>query len=205
MELQYKIISKFYDLLDVFYFNKDISNPRKCVLEYIPNEKIKLLEVCIGTATNSIIIAEKRRNIEITGIDLSEEMLEIGKEKIRKKGIKNVTTIIMDATEMKFDNNYFDVILISLVLHEVESNTRDKIMKEIERVLKRNGKLIIIEWEKPTKYFQKLLFLIIEALEPKWFKEFLNIDIKEYVKQFSLQVINEKKCDYTKIIEIKGE
>lgn len=202
MKVQYKIISKFYDLIDVFYFNKDISNPRKCVLEYIPNEKIKLLEVCIGTATNSVIIAEKRKNIEITGIDLSEEMLAIGKEKLNKKGIKNVSTIIMNATELKFDNNYFDVILISLVLHEVESITRDKIMKEIKRVLKRKGKLIIIEWEKPKKILQRLLFLLIEVSEPKWFKEFLNLDFKVYVKQFSLQVINEKKCDYTKIIEI---
>ncbi len=40
MELQYKIISRFYDLLDVFYFYNRYSNPRKCLLEYIPNEKL---------------------------------------------------------------------------------------------------------------------------------------------------------------------
>ena len=85
MYLQYSIVSKFYDLIDVFYFNRTKTNPRKGILDLIPNGKLKVLEVCIGAATNSIIIADNRTDTEIIGIDLSKEMLSLAKEKIEKK------------------------------------------------------------------------------------------------------------------------
>lgn len=202
MKLQYRMVSKFYDLIDVFYFNKIKTNPRRGILDFISNEKLRVLEICIGTAANSIIIAENRKEAEIVGIDLSEEMLSIAKEKIEKRNIKNINTIIMDATNMSFEDSYFDVILISLVLHEVDENIRRKIVKEGKRVLKNNGKIIIVEWDKPKKLIKKLLFLIIQLLEPMEFKEFLQLDIKEYVKQFSLKALSEKKYDYTRLVEV---
>jgi len=205
MSLQYKINSKFYDLIDVLYFNHIETNPRKGILDFIADQKLKVLEVCIGTGTNSIIIAENRRNTEIVGIDLSKEMLAVAKEKIEKRGIRNIETLVMDATNMDFDDNYFDVVLISLVLHEVGGHVRDKIMKEAKRVLKNRGKIIIVEWDKPKKSIQKLLFSLIELSEPKGFKEFLQLDIKEYVGKFSLKALSEVKYDYTRIIEITKE
>ncbi|MBX4262616.1 class I SAM-dependent methyltransferase [Clostridium estertheticum] len=202
MNIPYRITSKFIDLVDVFYFNNEDTNPRKKILNFISDEKLKVLEVCIGTGTNSIIIAENRTNTEIVGIDLSKEMLALAKEKIEKRGIRNIKTLVMDATNMNFDDNYFDVVLISLVLHEVDDTIRHKIMKEAKRVLKNKGKIIIIEWAKPKKLIQKLLFSIIELLEPKGFKEFLQLNIEKYIEKFSLKVLSEKKCDYTQIIEI---
>ena len=205
MYLQYSIVSKFYDLIDVFYFNRTKTNPRKGILDLIPNGKLKVLEVCIGTATNSIIIADNRTDTEIIGIDLSKEMLSLAKEKIEKKGIRNINTLVMDATNMDFDDNHFDVVLISLVLHEVDDNVRNKIMKESKRVVKNKGKIIIVEWDKPKKLIQKFLFYIIELSEPKGFEEFLQLDIKEYVEKFSLKVLSEKKYDYTRLVEITKE
>ncbi|MBU3090841.1 class I SAM-dependent methyltransferase [Clostridium sp. CF011] len=205
LHLQYRIISKFYDLVDVFYFNCTKTNPRKGILDFISERKSKVLEVCIGTATNSIIIADNRINTEIVGIDLSKEMLALAKEKIEKRGIRNIETLVMDATNMNFDDNYFDVVLISLVLHEVDDNIRYEIMKESKRVLKNKGKIVVVEWAQPKKLIQKLLFLIIKLLEPKGFKEFLQLDIKKYVEKFSLKVLSEKKCDYTRIFEITKE
>ena len=202
MSLQYGIIAKFYGLLDIFYFNRKETNPRYGILDFITEEKLKVLEVCIGTAENSIIIAENRPNTEIVGIDLSKEMLEIAKKKIEKKGIKNIKTAVMDATNMNFDNNSFDMVIISLVLHEVDESIRYKMIKEAGRVLKNKGKIIVLEWDKPKKLIQKPLFSIIELLEPKGFKEFLQLDIKEYVKKFSLKMLREKKYDYSQIIEI---
>jgi demethylmenaquinone methyltransferase/2-methoxy-6-polyprenyl-1,4-benzoquinol methylase len=132
--MQYGAVSKFYGLLDILYFNRKETSPRYGILDFISDEKLKVLEVCIGTAENSIIIAEKRPNTEIVGVDLSKEMLEIAKEKIEKMSIRNIRTFVMDATNMNFDDNYFDIVLISLVLHEVDDKIRYKIMKEAKRV-----------------------------------------------------------------------
>lgn len=54
MNIQYRIISKFYVLLDIFYFNMKEANSRSGILDYIPDKKLKILEVCIRTAENSI-------------------------------------------------------------------------------------------------------------------------------------------------------
>ena len=202
MSLQYNIIAKFYGLLDIFYFNGKETNPRYGILDFISDEKLKVLEVCIGTAENSIIIAENRPNTEIVGIDLSKEMLAIAEKKIENKGIKNIKTVVMDAANMNFDNNSFDIVIISLVLHEVNESIRYKMIKEAGRVLKNKGKIIVLEWDKPQKFIKKPLFSIIELLEPKGFKEFLQLDIKEYVEKFSLKMLREKKYDYSRIIEI---
>jgi Methylase involved in ubiquinone/menaquinone biosynthesis len=202
MNLQYKKFSGFYDLVDVIYFNHLNTNPRDGLLDFIPDQKLKILEVCTGTAANSIVIAGNRTNAEIVGIDLSEEMLEIAKDKIRRRGIKNIETLVMDATNMSFDDNFFDVVLISLVLHEVNNYLRVRIINEAKRVLRNNGKMIIVEWDKPKKISQRILFGIIELSEPKGFMEFLEMDMEKYLTNFSLKVIRKSTYDYTRIFEI---
>jgi ubiquinone/menaquinone biosynthesis C-methylase UbiE len=205
MSLQYNIISKFYGLLDIFFFNKKETSPRYGILDFISDKKLKVLEVCIGTAENSVIIAEKRPNAEIIGIDLSKDMLALAKDKIDKKGIRNIKTTVMDATNMNFKNEYFDIVLISLILHEVDDTIRYKMINESRRVLSDNGRIIIVDWDKPKRVTQKCLFSVVKLLEPKGFKEFLELDINEYFEKYSLKVLSEKKCDYTRIIEVAKE
>ena len=77
-----------------------------------------------------------------------------GNSKVMAIILNGILWGIMHATNMDFDDNYFDVVLISLVLHEVDDTVRHKIMKEGKRVLKNKGKIIIIEWAKPKKIFR---------------------------------------------------
>jgi demethylmenaquinone methyltransferase/2-methoxy-6-polyprenyl-1,4-benzoquinol methylase len=196
------MISKFYDLLDILYFKHEGRSPRKALLDFVSGEKPMILEVCIGTGANSIAIAENKVKADIVGVDLSKEMLALAREKMERRGIHNVKTMLMDATSMDFEDNSFDVIIISLVLHEVNASVRDKILNEAKRVLKGTGRLLIIEWDQPHRPIQRLMFSIIKAMEPKGFKEFLQLNIDEYVEKFSLEVLHEKKCDYTRVYEI---
>ncbi len=202
MNLQYKVVSKFYGLLDVLFFNNPNTSPRTAMLKRIPDDKTKILEICVGTAENSILIAENRPNAEIIGIDLSKDMLALAEQKINARGIKNIKTLVMDATNTIFEDSSFDVVIISLVLHEIDEEIRHKIMNESKRVLRKKGKILIIEWDKPKKLIQRPLFSVIKLLEPKGFQDFLRLDIKKYAEKFSLMVINEEKCDYTQVIEM---
>lgn len=202
MGVQYRMLSKFYDLLDVIYFHHDETNPRKALLDFVSDRETKVLDLCIGTGANSIEVAENRINADVIGIDLSEAMLTLAQEKIERKGITHIKTFVMDATNLNFEDNSFDVVIMSLILHEVSNITRDRIMAEAERVLKNTGKLLVIEWDQPHKLSQKLLFSLIKSFEPKGFREFLKLSIREYVKKFSLQVVQERKCDYTRVFEI---
>jgi len=177
MKVKYKALSFIYDLIDVLYFNRKKYSPRTALLGFIPDTPIRVLDVCAGTGTNSLIIAKNKAEARITAIDLSADMLKIADNKYQKARIKNVETLIANACNTGLADNSFDVVLISLVLHEVEKDIQKAILSEAKRVLKNDGRIIVIEWEQPKKTLQRIIFSTIKAMEPKGFKDFLHSDL----------------------------
>lgn len=202
MKTQYRIISKFYNLIDVLYFNRRKYSPRQKILDFIKEGKVRVLDICTGTASNAILIADKKRNAEVVGIDLSRDMLRIAKERIRKRNIRNIKTRVMDATRMDFKDHSFDIVLISLILHEIDKNLVGKIINEAKRVLKPDGDIVIVEWEEPKHFFQRFMFGFIRLLEPKGFKEFIKLDLKEYFTVYGLKVKRMIHCDYSQVLKL---
>ena len=200
--LFYKLISGVYDLLDVIYFKNYASIPRKAVIEAISNND-KILDLCTGTGTNAINIAKANPSAEIIGVDLSENMLKVAREKSNKADTKNIKLYKMDATKLDVKSNSFDKISLSLILHEMDDELRSKILNEAKRVLKKDGKIIITEWERSTKLSKRLLFMPIHLLEPKTYREFLKKDLYSYFSKYGLKIEKITHCDYTKVIVLK--
>jgi demethylmenaquinone methyltransferase/2-methoxy-6-polyprenyl-1,4-benzoquinol methylase len=174
-------------------------------MEKIPEDCKRILEIAVGTAENSILLAKNKPNVHITGIDISESMLNIARNGINKEKLKNIELINMDASNMMFETASFDVIIISLLLHELTEDAANKILKQCLNVLKNNGKIIILEWEYPKKILQKVLFSVINLLEPlanKEYKQFMQKDLNLYFNQNGFQIKNIDYGDYTKIIEL---
>lgn len=199
--LFYKLIAGVYDLLDVIYFRNYDNSPRKAVIEGI-SETDKILDLCTGTATNAINISKALPKTSVVGVDLSKNMLQVAGNKIEKAGIKNIKLYEMDATKMSFEAESFDIILVSLILHEMDEELRAKIISEAKRVLKKDGKIIITEWERSTKLSRRLLFMPIHLLEPKPYREFLRKDLYSYFAEHGLKIEKYTHCDYTKVITL---
>lgn len=202
IKFNYRLISKFYDICEIIFFCRKSTSPRQAILSYLPEHSVKILDVCAGTAINNILIAEKKPNATIVGIDISKEMLSIARKKIVKKKLHNLQMLVMDAANLDFDNNVFDVVIISLVLHEMGKPLAKKILSEAKRVLKSDGKILVIEWEKPKHIIQRLMFFIIKFFEFQNFEHFLNIDFEKYFKDNGLIIKHIKHCDYTRIFEL---
>lgn len=198
----YRMMSKIYDLIDVIYFRNIQKSPRKVTLDRI-DENDRVLDVCTGTATNAIAIASQKKGTKVFGIDLSSNMLKVGREKIKKRNLLNVRLYQMDATKLKFKNNSFDKILISLVLHEVNEELASKILKEVKRVLKPDGEIIITEWEPSRQFSKKILFAPIHFMEPKSYREFIKKDLDEYFGKYGLSINKTVHCDYSKVIVLQ--
>ena len=198
----YRILSGVYDLLDVIYFRDELNSPRSAVLKRI-NESDTVLDLCTGTATNALSIAQRRPGTKIVGVDLSKDMLKVANEKKKRSGMTNVKLYRMDATALKFRSGCFDKVLVSLILHEMETDLAARIMKEAIRVLRENGEIIVTEWEPSKKIFRKILFVPIHFLEPKPYKPFIRKDLYDYFGQFGLEIASYEHCDYTKVIVLK--
>ena len=73
-----------------YIFKKNDNNPRFILSKKIKNNVSKLIEIAIGTAENSILLAKQNPKINIVGIDLSMEVLEIAKNRIYNENIANI-------------------------------------------------------------------------------------------------------------------
>ncbi len=201
----YRILSKVYDLLDIFYFNIKGVNPRKIILDLIPDKQVKILDLCCGTGADILDIALQKKDTEIIGIDLSESMLEVGKEKIAERNISNISFQQGDATDISLQSGSIDYIIIGLVLHEISPELAKKMLQEAHRLLKEDGKLIILEWERQESFLRRVKFEPIKFLEVincKTFKEFYNVDKPTYFREHGFITKSQYHCNYTTVLEL---
>lgn len=124
---------------------------RKKVIKTIINHKPKnVLDIATGTGDLAISLAEKGLT-GITGVDISEGMLDVARKKVTDKNLSDrITLKYGDAENLPFDENHFDAICVAFGVRNFE--TLDKGLAEIYRVLKPGGLFIVLETAVPTKF-----------------------------------------------------
>ncbi|MBA7509935.1 2-methoxy-6-polyprenyl-1,4-benzoquinol methylase, mitochondrial [subsurface metagenome] len=166
MDKTFKIQKKYnrnaivYDLIEFPVEKVLYSKWRK---KYFSNLIGKVLDVGIGTGKN---IDYYNNEAEVTGIDFSKKMLEKAKRKLKKSGRKNISLKLMDIENLKFRDNSFDYVITSSVFCSVPNPIEG--LKEIKRVLKPNGKLIMVEHvlskNKIIAFFENLFNPLVKFL-----------------------------------------
>jgi ubiquinone/menaquinone biosynthesis C-methylase UbiE len=107
----------------------------------------KVVDVCCGTGAQ--VLEYGRRGIVATGIDISPSMLKIATRNMRRQKAVNVSFQLADATSLPLPDGYFDYASISLGLHDKEKPNRYQIISEMQRVIKQDGALILIDFQVP--------------------------------------------------------
>ncbi len=119
---------------------------------------VKILEIGCGTGGTSCLIAE-RYGSEVTGVDLSAEMIEGAKKRAAKKQLKNVRFEVADAHELPFEDETFDIVIAESATALIPD--RPKTLAEYNRVTKKGGKVGSID-----------LFILPDA--PEMVQELIN-------------------------------
>ena len=147
-----------YDFLNRFLSaGIDIGWRKKAIRELIPLHPKSILDVATGTGDFAITSYEILKPEKITGIDISEGMLEIGRKKIAKAGLKNSIELLQgDSESILFEDNSFDAVTVAFGVRNFEN--LEKGLSEIKRVLKPGGKLIVLECTKPSLPVIKQLY-----------------------------------------------
>ena len=116
------------------------------VLEFNPNS---LLDIATGTGDLALTLASQLPETKITGIDLSEKMLAIGRDKVAKKNLSDrINLLYGDALALTFLPNSFDCVTIAYGIRNFESI--EKGLEEVHRVLCPGGLLAILELSEPS-------------------------------------------------------
>ncbi len=150
-------ISTDYDGLNrVITFGIDLKWRKKVVALVLKRKAHNVLDIATGTGDLAIQFAEK--GVEsVTGLDLSNGMLEIGRRKIAQKGLNNRVEMIQgDSENLPFEENIYDAVTVAFGVRNFED--LEKGLSEIYRVLKKGGILVVLEISVPTKSPSKQLY-----------------------------------------------
>jgi phosphatidylethanolamine/phosphatidyl-N-methylethanolamine N-methyltransferase len=151
----YSDFSHLYEKIFSPFFSKRITSVIHS-LNIPPGAKV--LEVGIGTGLS---MAAYPSHCEVTGIDLASDMLERAREKADENGWRHFRLLEMDALNLEFPDNTFDYVLSFHVISVVPDPVR--MMREIHRVCKPEGTVVIINHFRTTK---PVLGPLIGALDP---------------------------------------
>jgi len=141
--LDYRTIQRAYAFLSPVYdilFNRIFHSGRVAavnLLDIKPGDSI--LEVGVGTGLNLPLYP---RDCQVTGVDISAQMLQKARQRAKELGLTNVTLGFMDASNLKFSDATFDHVLATYVISAVPDPV--KTLQEMRRVCKPNGHLVIL-------------------------------------------------------------
>ncbi len=168
VEAMFDNIAPNYDLLNRVLSLGIDTIWRKSAIKSIQKKKPShLLDIATGTADLAIEANKLIKPDQITGIDISHEMLEFGRKKLQKLELSDKITLLKDDSEnLSFNDDSFDVATAAFGVRNFSN--LDKGLSEIHRVLQPDGQLVVLEFTKPTSFPFKQLFNV-------YFKYFLPV------------------------------
>jgi len=171
-------IAKSYDLLNhTLSFGMDFYW-RKKAIEKLTNKPKIILDVACGTA-DFAIAASRLEKTQITGIDISKKMLEIGRKKVEQKGLKKQIKLqLADSENLPFESNSFDAITAGFGVRNFENLELG--LLEMKRVLNENGIAVILEPSKPKVFPIKQTYSIYFHHILPFFGQLISKDKRAY-------------------------
>jgi len=195
---KYNRNARFYDLVELPMEKLLFSKWRK---KYFSPLEGKILDVGIGTGNN---IGYYGDHVEVIGIDFSKKMLERAKRKLTESGKNNIALRLMDVESLDFADNLFDYVITSSVFCSVPNPVKGLI--EIKRVLKPEGKILMIEHVLSKKRFIAFLENLFNPLVRFITGVNINRDTGQNIIKSGMKIIKEKNLalfDVFRLFEVK--
>ena len=144
-------ISSNYDGLNrVISFGIDQSWRKKVIKMVTDSHAKSVIDIATGTGDLAIALA-KTETEKIVGIDISNGMLDVGRQKIKNQNLSDKIDMVQaDSENLPYDDNSFDAATVACGVRNFED--LDKGLSEIYRVLKPDGVFVVLETSNPTKF-----------------------------------------------------
>ncbi|GFO97259.1 methylase [groundwater metagenome] len=172
-----------YDIIDIPF-----SRIRDKVVDFANARRgSRILDVATGTGKQAFAFAKK--GYDVIGIDLSEDMLKVAN---KKNKYENVKFEIADATNIPFEDRHFDVSCVSVALHDMPLNIREKVLKEMARVTKPKGIIVIVDYAlSENKIGKYLIYHFVKSYESKYYPEFIKSDLEASLRKSGIEIKEE--------------
>lgn len=132
------------------------------IIDQYVKKDIKMLDVGCGTGT--LAIQSARAGANVTGIDISEGMLHVARKRIDEFSLQNNVTLHQSGVveiDALFESNHFDLITSTLVFSELYPDERSWTFRQLHKILKSDGTLVIAAEVLPENIFKRFLYHLI--------------------------------------------
>jgi len=142
----------------------------------------------VGTGSGKQAFAFGKKDYDAMGIHLSEDMLKVADKKNKYECVKFV---VADATNLPFEDDSFDVSCVSFALHDMLLTIREKALKEMARVTKTKGMIVIVDYALPKNKISRFLIYHSVKLWEAYYPEFIKSDLKALLRKSGIEIKEE--------------
>jgi demethylmenaquinone methyltransferase / 2-methoxy-6-polyprenyl-1,4-benzoquinol methylase len=158
VEQMFDRIAPRYDLLNrMLSLGVDVSWRKRAISYLKPTQPAEILDVATGTADVAILMAKILKPQRVVGIDIANQMLELGRGKTAEQGLSNIVSLETgDCEQLRFDDCSFDAVTVAFGVRNFEN--LEKGLSEMYRVLRPGGRIVVLEFSKPYIFPIKQLY-----------------------------------------------
>lgn len=180
VEAMFNNIAPTYDMLNHrLSWDIDKGWRRKAIEALVPYHPQTLLDVATGTGDFALQAQRLLEGVHITGVDISEGMMSIGRQKVQALGLSDVIHFErQDCTQLSYADNTFDAVTAAFGIRNFAD--LDKGLSEMCRVLKPGGHLSIVELTTPVRFPMKQLFHVYSHTVLPIYGRFISKDASAY-------------------------
>jgi len=186
----YALTRKAFDLLAPIYhwMTLPLRRVRPLVVEFSQVQPgAKVLDVATGTGEQAFAFA--RSSCDVIGVDLTDSMLQRARQRNREGKVKFE---VGDATHLRFATKSFDITCISFALHDMPPFIRQKVISEMIRVTKLDGRLIVVDYDLPQNKLGRILVRwFVSLYEGKYYDQFIVSDMGSLLESNGIEVTDQ--------------
>ena len=191
---EYDRLASIYDRRWQNYINKSLS----FLLDFADiSSEAKLLDLACGTGELTRLLLEQNPQQQITGVDISESMLEIARKKLDTH--PSVSFYCASVTSLPFDNDSFDLVICANAFHYFASPQLALI--EMKRVLKPKGEILILDWCRDY-WVLKLLHPAFKFIDPAYQRCYTQAELDRLLNAAGFNVEKDSKVRFGSIWEL---
>ena len=160
VEAMFDNIAPSYDKLNHrLSWNIDRGWRKKAIKQLAPFRPQTMLDIATGTGDFAILAAQMLQPEKLIGADISEGMMDVGRQKVRQAGLEGIISFAKeDCLNLSYNDETFDAVTAAFGIRNFSD--LDKGLKEMCRVLKKGGHLSIVELTSPVSFPMKQLFKV---------------------------------------------
>ncbi|EGQ18665.1 bifunctional demethylmenaquinone methyltransferase/2-methoxy-6-polyprenyl-1,4-benzoquinol methylase UbiE [Prevotella pallens] len=180
VEEMFDNIASTYDTLNHrLSWNIDKSWRKKAIRRLAPFSPKTILDIATGTGDFAIMSAKMLLPKTLIGADISDKMMEIGRQKVKEEGLDGIISFQKeDCLNLTFPSNTFDAVTAAFGIRNFQD--LEKGLGEMYRVLKKGGHLCIIELTTPISFPMKQLFKIYSKVVLPFYGRLISKDCSAY-------------------------